>query len=102
MPETRAGGQTTGAVTAWGNGRYAKAFGPRAPEATYVAHGYAEQLFDTGEVGLNYAVAGDAANPVVGATIPRSRRRQRAVVGRPGQLVAVRVRKTGPGHRGLL
>lgn len=39
-------------------GRYAGAFGPHAPEATYVAHDYPEQLFDTGEVQLNYAVAG--------------------------------------------
>jgi pimeloyl-ACP methyl ester carboxylesterase len=44
-------------------GRYANAFGPHAPELTYVAHGFAEQLFDTGEVRLNYAVAGDPALP---------------------------------------
>ncbi len=44
-------------------GRYAGAFGPHAPETTYIGHGYPEQLFDTGEVQLNYAVAGDEANP---------------------------------------
>ena len=44
-------------------GRYAGAFGPHAPEATYVEHSYPEQLFDTGEVELNYAIAGDAAKP---------------------------------------
>ena len=30
--------------------RFANAFGPHAPDATYVAHGFDEQLFDTGEV----------------------------------------------------
>lgn len=44
-------------------GRYASAFGPHAPEATYVRHDFPEQLFDTGEVALNYAVAGDDAKP---------------------------------------
>ena len=44
-------------------GRYASAFGPHAPQSTYVPHGYPEQLFDTGEVRLNYAVAGDEGNP---------------------------------------
>jgi pimeloyl-ACP methyl ester carboxylesterase len=44
-------------------GRYAGAFGPHAPQSTYVEHDYSEQLFDTGEVLLNYAVAGSAANP---------------------------------------
>jgi len=44
-------------------GRYAGAFGPHAPEATYVAHEYEERSFDTGEVTLNYAVAGDSERP---------------------------------------
>ncbi|EJZ07317.1 alpha/beta fold hydrolase [Mycolicibacterium vaccae] len=47
-------------------GRYAGVFGPHAPESTYVGHAYPEQLFDTGEVRLNYAVAGDAsASPLL-------------------------------------
>ncbi|GAB3223486.1 alpha/beta fold hydrolase [Mycolicibacterium hippocampi] len=44
-------------------GEYASAFGPHAPQATYVGHEYPEQLFDTGEVALNYAVAGDDRKP---------------------------------------
>jgi pimeloyl-ACP methyl ester carboxylesterase len=40
-------------------------YGPHNPGETYVAHGYSEQLFDTGEVTLNYATAGDPAKPVV-------------------------------------
>jgi pimeloyl-ACP methyl ester carboxylesterase len=40
-------------------GQYARAFGPHRPEATYIAHGYPERLFDTGEIQLNYATAGD-------------------------------------------
>lgn len=44
-------------------GQYAGAFGPHAPEATYVEHGFPEQLFDTGEVQLNYAVAGQDTSP---------------------------------------
>ncbi len=43
-------------------GRYAGAFGPHAPQATYVEHAYPERSFDTGEVQLNYAVAGDPVN----------------------------------------
>ena len=39
---------------------YANAFGPHAPDATYVAHDFDEQLFDAGEVEINYATAGDA------------------------------------------
>jgi pimeloyl-ACP methyl ester carboxylesterase len=45
--------------------RFANAFGPHAPDATYVAHAYEERLFDTGEVQLNYAVAGDASKPAL-------------------------------------
>ena len=41
-------------------------YGPHNPDETYVPHGYPEQLFDTGEVRLNYATAGEASNwPVV-------------------------------------
>jgi pimeloyl-ACP methyl ester carboxylesterase len=40
-------------------GSYAGRFGPHNPEETYVGHRYPEQLFDTGEVQLNYAVSGD-------------------------------------------
>jgi pimeloyl-ACP methyl ester carboxylesterase len=46
-------------------GRYANAFGPEHPEATYVAHAFEERLCDTGEVALNYAVAGDASKPAL-------------------------------------
>lgn len=46
-------------------GRYARAFGPHAPEVTYVEHGYEERLFDTGEVQLNHAIAGDASKPAL-------------------------------------
>ena len=45
--------------------RYARAFGPHAPDATYVEHGYQEQLFDTGEVQLNYAIAGEDDTPAL-------------------------------------
>ena len=38
--------------------RYANEFGPHAPDATYVAHEYDEQLFDTGEVEINYVTDG--------------------------------------------
>lgn len=34
-------------------------YGPHNPDETYVAHNYPEQLFDTGEVRLNYASAGE-------------------------------------------
>lgn len=40
-------------------------FWPHAPDATYVAHAYAEQTFDTGEVTLNYATAGSAPDPAI-------------------------------------
>jgi pimeloyl-ACP methyl ester carboxylesterase len=46
-------------------GRYANAFGPQHPEATYVAHSLPERLCDTGEVSLNYAVAGNADKPAL-------------------------------------
>ncbi len=37
---------------------FAGRFGPHNPDATYIAHRYPEQLFDTGEVHLNYATLG--------------------------------------------
>jgi pimeloyl-ACP methyl ester carboxylesterase len=46
-------------------GRYANAFGPHAPDATYVDHGHEERLFDTGEVQLNHVVVGDARRPAL-------------------------------------
>jgi hypothetical protein len=39
-------------------GRFANAFGPDHPETTYISHSFPEQRFDTGEVEINYAVAG--------------------------------------------
>ncbi len=44
---------------------YAKQFGPHAPDATYVPHGYEERSFDTGEVELNHVVVGDASKPAL-------------------------------------
>jgi pimeloyl-ACP methyl ester carboxylesterase len=46
-------------------GRFANAFGPEHPEATYVPHAFPERTYDTGEVALNYAVAGDADKPAL-------------------------------------
>src|SRR5262245_40576792 len=43
--------------------RYANAFGPDRPDVTYVAHALPERLCDTGEVRINYAVAGTSAKP---------------------------------------
>ena len=40
-------------------------YGPDNPEATYVPHAYPEHLFDTGEVLLNYALAGDEKLPAL-------------------------------------
>jgi pimeloyl-ACP methyl ester carboxylesterase len=40
-------------------------FGPHNPAETYIAHRYPEQLFDTGEVKLNYATAGEPSNPAL-------------------------------------
>jgi pimeloyl-ACP methyl ester carboxylesterase len=45
--------------------RFANAFGPGNPEATYVPHAFPEQLYDTGEVQLNYAVAGSPDKPAL-------------------------------------
>jgi pimeloyl-ACP methyl ester carboxylesterase len=44
---------------------YQNAFGPHAPAATFVAHEYDEQLFDTGEVEINYVRAGDDSRPAL-------------------------------------
>ena len=46
-------------------GRFANAFGPDQPEATYVPHAFPERRCDTGEVVLNYVVAGDAGKPAL-------------------------------------
>ena len=46
-------------------GTYARVFGPHDPDATYVDHAYPEQLFDTGEVQLNYAVVGSDDQPAL-------------------------------------
>jgi pimeloyl-ACP methyl ester carboxylesterase len=46
-------------------GRYAHAFGPEHPEATYVPHAFKEQLCDTGEAALNYVVTGAADKPAL-------------------------------------
>jgi len=45
--------------------RLACAFGPHRPEETYVAHSFPEQTLDTGEVSLNYAVAGSPDKPAL-------------------------------------
>ena len=42
---------------------FAGRFGPHNPDVTYVAHTYPEQLFDTGEVHLNYVTLGEADLP---------------------------------------
>src|SRR5271163_4584569 len=40
-------------------------YGPHNPDETYVPHKYAEQLFDTGEVLLNYVTAGEPSRPAL-------------------------------------
>jgi pimeloyl-ACP methyl ester carboxylesterase len=40
-------------------------YGPHVPDKTYVPHNFKEQLFDTGEVMLNYAVTGSSAQPAL-------------------------------------
>ena len=40
-------------------------YGPHVPEKTYIPHSYREQLFDTGEVMLNYAIAGGDQQPAL-------------------------------------
>jgi len=44
---------------------FANTFGPHAPDATFVAHTYDEQRFDTGEVEINYATVGDDSRPAL-------------------------------------
>src|SRR6478752_5719379 len=44
---------------------YANAFGPHAPDDTYVPHEYDEQPFDVGEVEINYVTAGDPSRPAL-------------------------------------
>jgi pimeloyl-ACP methyl ester carboxylesterase len=44
---------------------YANAFGPHAPDDTYVAHTFPEQLVDVGEVEINYATTGDESRPAL-------------------------------------
>src|SRR5215470_7976461 len=46
-------------------GRFANAFGPQNPDATYVGHSFPEQTFDLGEVEMNYAVAGGDDRPAL-------------------------------------
>ncbi len=40
-------------------------YGPHNPDETYVPHKYGEQLFDTGEVLINYATAGKPSSPAL-------------------------------------
>ncbi len=40
-------------------------FGPDRPDVTYVAHAFAEKTIDTGEVVINYAVAGESNQPAL-------------------------------------
>lgn len=44
---------------------YANAFGPHAPDDTYVPHEFDEQRVDIGEVEINYATAGDRSRPAL-------------------------------------
>ena len=46
-------------------GRYSRAFGPHDPAVTYVEHSFEEHVLDTGEVRLNYAVAGPDDRPAL-------------------------------------
>jgi len=46
-------------------GTYANAFGPHAPEQTYVQHAYPEHVFDTGEVRINHVVVGERDKPAL-------------------------------------
>lgn len=40
-------------------------YGPHNPDETYVPHAFPEALFDTGEVKINYATAGDPSSPAL-------------------------------------
>jgi pimeloyl-ACP methyl ester carboxylesterase len=44
---------------------FANQFGPHAPDATYVAHQYEEQLVDLGEAELNYVTTGAPTLPAL-------------------------------------
>ena len=44
---------------------YRARFGPHNPDETYVAHAFAEQLVDLGEIEMNYATAGDPSSPAL-------------------------------------
>ena len=44
---------------------YVTVFGPHNPDETYVAHDFAEQLVDLGEVQMNYATVGDPSPPAL-------------------------------------
>ncbi len=46
-------------------GTYANAFGPHAPDRTYLEHAFPEQCFDTGEVELNHVVVGGDDKPAL-------------------------------------
>ena len=46
-------------------GRHANAFGPHAPDATYLPRPFEEQLVDLGEVALNHVVVGDDTAPAL-------------------------------------
>ncbi len=45
--------------------RFAHAFGPHSPDATYVSHAFPEQLSDLGEVQMNYVSVGDPSKPAL-------------------------------------
>ena len=40
-------------------------YGPHNPQETYIPHRYPEQLFDTGEVSINYATGGGPESPAL-------------------------------------
>jgi pimeloyl-ACP methyl ester carboxylesterase len=44
---------------------YRNRFGPHNPDETYLAHDFAEQLADLGEMQMNYATVGDASKPAL-------------------------------------
>ena len=44
---------------------YRARFGPHNPDETYVAHAFAEQLVDLGEIEMNYVVSGSADLPAL-------------------------------------
>ena len=44
---------------------FAKRFGPHAPDDTYVAHAFDEQLVNLGEAELNYVTVGDPSLPAL-------------------------------------